>query len=107
MPLIRRTSQIMHPRHSELVTEMVRHIKTKDSRDLPPVPRIVEEMDRVSKTLNVYVLWQEWESVTQQDRAEMILEAYEQTQGSAAVRRISIAMGLAPLEAQTLGLDLN
>jgi hypothetical protein len=105
MPVIKRPNRILHPKHTDLVAEMVRHLTSPPNVALPPMPKIIEEEDRLSKILNVYVVWQEWDSVTQQDRAEMILEAYEQAQPGAA-RKISIAMGVTPLEAQTLGLNI-
>ena len=57
--------------------------------------------------MNVYVLWNKFQSVTVQERAEIILEAYEIAQGKPEMLRIAIALGLTPLEAENLGLNLN
>lgn len=104
MPVIKRRNRAEHPHHQRLVAELVRHLR--DEPNLPEMPRIIEEDERLSNNLHVYVLWDDWESVTERERSEIILEAYQEVRGQREMLRITIAMGVTPLEAKNLGLDL-
>ena len=68
---------------------------------------IVEEEVRLSNNFRVYVSWDDWASVPETERSEIILEAYKQAKGVPEMLRISVAMGLTPLEAKQLGVDLD
>ncbi len=76
MPVVRRGPSNRHPHHDALVLERVRHLK--DEPNLPEFPRIVEETVPLSTSIRVLVLWDEWESVRDVERSEIILEAYDQ-----------------------------
>lgn len=104
MPVIKRKLRAEHPDHQKLVDELVRHLK--DEPDLPELPRIIEEDDRLSNNMHVYVLWDAWNSVTERERSEIILEAYKKARGQEEMLRVTIAMGVTPLEAKNLGLEL-
>jgi len=54
MPVIKRKLHAAHPDHHKLVDELVRHLQ--QANDLPEYPRIVEEDDRLSQNMHVYVL---------------------------------------------------
>jgi len=106
MPVIRkRLGPKDHPEHDRFVAELVRHLAGESG--LPAFPRIVEEDVRLSDNFRVYVSWDEWASVPETERSEIILEAYKQARGVSEMLRISVAMGLTPLEAKQLGLDLD
>jgi hypothetical protein len=104
MPVIKRKLHAEHPKHAELVAELVRHLQ--GGPGLPEMPRIIEEDDALSKTTRVYVLWDEWGSVTERERSEIILEAYQQAFDQQTMLRITVAMGVTPAEAASLGLKL-
>jgi len=104
MPVIKRKLHAAHPDHHKLVDELVRHLQ--QANDLPEYPRIVEEDDRLSQNMHVYVLWDLWGSVSERERSEIILEAYEQARGKVEMLRVSVAMGLTPIEAARMGLEL-
>lgn len=104
MPVIRkRLGAREHPDHNNLVAELVRHLK--DEPNLPEFPKIIEEPVRLSSTLRVYVFWDAWGSVPELERSEIILEAYEQARGKQEMLRVSVAMGLTPLEGKQLGIE--
>lgn len=103
MPVVRRGPSNRHPEHDALVDELVRHLK--DEPNLPEVPRIIEETVPLSPSIRVYVLWDEWKSVRDVERSEIILEAYDKARGREDMLKISVASGLTPLEAQQLGLS--
>jgi hypothetical protein len=102
MPLIKRTAKTQHPRHAELVAELVRHLR--DEPNLPQMPKILQEEDRRSSTLQAYVVWAEWDGIDERERSEIILDAYLEACGKAEMLRITVAMGVTPLEAKQLGL---
>jgi len=104
MPVVRRNPTHRHPNHDALVHEIVRHLK--DEPDLPELPRIVEETVTLSPALRVYVLWDQWDSVRDVERSEIILQAYDQARGRAAMLQISVASGVTPAEALQLGMTL-
>ena len=106
MPVIKkRLGPKEHPDHDRLVAELVRHIR--DERGLPAFPKIVEEDVRLSDNFRVYVSWDDWASVPDVERSQIILEAYRQARGVHDMLRISVAMGLTPLEARQIGIDLD
>jgi len=102
MPVEKRNLRKSHPSHPKMVAELVKHLG--DDASLPPAPRIIEEEDRLSRSMHVYVFWDEWQSVPEQERSEIILEAYQEARGQQEMLRITVAMGLTPLEAKNLGL---
>jgi hypothetical protein len=104
MPVIKKSLHSNHPNHTMLVDELCRHLG--NDPNLPAMPRIVEADDRISKNMHVYVLWDAWDSVSERERSEIILESYEKSRGTQEMLRISVAMGVTPLDAQRLGLEL-
>lgn len=102
MPVVQKSLNKNHPAHDRLVAEISRHLR--GGADLPDTPRIVESEDRLSQNMHVVVLWDEWDSVSERERADIILSAYKDVQGQAAMLRISVAMGVTPVEAYRLGM---
>jgi hypothetical protein len=106
MPVVRkRLGPKGHPSHDLFVAELVRHLR--GGEELPEYPKIVEEDVPLSKNFRVYVSWNEWASVSELERSEIILEAYQEAKGVPEMLRISVAMGLTPLQAKQLGIDLD
>lgn len=106
MPVIKkRLGPKDHPDHKRLVNELVRHLG--GGPGLPAFPKIVEEDVRLSNNFRVYVSWDDWASVPDTERSEIILEAYRQAKGVPEMLRISVAMGLTPLEARQLNIDID
>jgi hypothetical protein len=106
MPVIKkRLGPRSHPQHDHFVAELARHLE--GAPNLPAFPKIVEEEVRLSNNFRVYVSWDDWASVPEPERSEIILEAYRQVRGMPEMLRISVAMGMTPLEARQLGIDLD
>jgi hypothetical protein len=104
MPVERRAAGARkHPKHDEMVAELARHLH--GGAGLPSEPRIVEEVQRLSDALHVFVFWSEWETVTEEERASIILDAYEQERSKEEALKITVAMGLTPMEAKRLGME--
>ncbi len=55
--------------------------------------------------IHVLVIWDDFYIFSQQERFEIIMEAYTQSKGDAEALRVSIAMGLTQDDAARLGVD--
>ena len=94
-----------HPDHDRLVAELVRHLKGEPG--LPAFPKIAEDRVPLADNLRVCVSWDDWAGVSETERSVIIHEAYKQARGMPEMLRISVAMGLTPLEAKQRGIDLD
>lgn len=105
-PARRHTDQ----RHVQLVNALVAELKsgptTCPAGEPDPAfdPIIIEEPVPPGPSVNVYVIWIEWGTVTEEHRSAAILDAYKDAKGQDAMLNISIAMGLTPTEADRLGI---
>ena len=54
---------------------------------------------------HLYVIWDDWDSLTQQERSEIIMDAFENTHDDNKVMKVTIAMGLTATEADRMGLS--
>lgn len=75
-----------------------------------PSPGYVQPLISVTQPgerTHVLVVWDEWKSLSQQERSGIIMRAYEQQYGSDEAREISVAMGLTSAEAERLGFELE
>ncbi len=71
-------------------------------------PLIIEETGSSGGTLrHVYVVWSEWEDLSPLERSRIILRATEQVRGMEAAVDVTVAMGLIPQEAKTLGIEMS
>ena len=55
--------------------------------------------------LHLYVIWDTWADLPQQERSEIIMESYEATHQSSDIVRVTLAMGLTKSEAKKMGLN--
>jgi len=75
--------------------------------DAPPAsqPVLIEAPgDRFNPSTHLYVIWDEWESLDQIRRSEIIMDAYEETHEPQELLRVTVAMGLTTAEAERLGI---
>ncbi len=75
-----------------------------------PTPGYVQpliSLTRPASRTHILVVWDEWKSLSQQERSEIIMRAYEEEYGSLAVQTVSAAMGLTSAEATRLGFELE
>jgi hypothetical protein len=76
----------------------------RDPSGPDPEPFIVEEQAPGSSATRIYVFWSEWSGLSQRERSEIIMDAYEKARGLDPSRRVTLAMGLTPEEARQMGL---
>jgi len=102
MPRIRRDPEkTTRSRHPDLVRELVEELR--HSRDFGQ-PLIEELCFPKTNNLRVQVIWDKWDPISDEDRYQTILEAYQQVEGKELRDRIALAIGLTVPEAQQLGL---
>lgn len=101
MPRIRRTPEQQPIRFPDLLAELANELKSSHEAGQP---LIEEHVFPKTNAVRVTVIWDKWDTVTDQDRFTIILQAYEQTEGRAFRDRIALAIGLTVPEAVELGL---
>ncbi|GIK15400.1 MAG: hypothetical protein BroJett003_03640 [Planctomycetota bacterium] len=92
------------PRHShpELVNILAEELRKEGVSSTPEIPTIYEEELPYGAGLHVKVIWSRWGKVPLEERGAIILDAYEQAGMGQERKRILVAMGLTPDEAQRL-----
>lgn len=68
-------------------------------------PVILEERADADQPIHVYVIWDEWASLSMVERSEIIMDAYEERYGPASSVNVTVAMGLTSPEADRLGIS--
>lgn len=88
------------PRHDRFVKKLVQELKSPGEG---PQPLILEEEIPSTRSRHVNVIWDQFAKLSEEERADVILEAYKQAEGLAYAEEITIASGLTPQEAFALG----
>lgn len=84
-----------------LIELLVRELKSAESYGQPI---ILERRFQIADAVHVYVVWDRFDGVSEDQRAEIILDAYERAEGTDFRNRITLATGLTVPEAADLGL---
>lgn len=79
------------PRNEELRERLVGEWAKRPGRD--PRPEIIEDIVG-GQTVHIYVVWDEWAGMSQEERSEIIMDAYEEWVGLDTAVIVTIAMGL-------------
>ena len=58
----------------------------------------------MNPAIHIYVIWSDWGSLDQQERSEVIMNAYEAANGRDKTEYVTFAMGLTPKEASKMGI---
>jgi hypothetical protein len=69
-------------------------------------PQIVELRDPNTGVVHLYVVWHEFHGIGQQQRSEIIMDAYERVARS-DIPNVTLAMGLLQEEADRMGLNIG
>ena len=102
MPRIRHGLEQTDPlRHPDLRDRLVDELRSERAAGQP---RIDERHFPGSNAIRVIVIWDEWDPVPDDERTEIILQAYEQVEGKDFRDRISVAVGLTTFEAADFGM---
>ncbi len=90
------------PRRTEVLVQKLAEELT--SPGVGPQPLIVEQLLPVTNSRHVRVVWDQWANLSEEERAAIIIQAYEKVEGSGAADNITIALGMRPREAAILGV---
>ena len=66
-------------------------------------PEIVIESPNPA-TVHLFVIWSKWKDLEQMVRSRIILDAYREAKGEEEAIKVTVAMGLTPAEADSLGV---
>ena len=69
-----------------------------------PLPLIVERHVRGAGSRHVWVVWDRWSDLNEEERSAVIVRAYIQVEGAEAAENITIASGIRPQEAALFGI---
>src|SRR5437868_4310962 len=67
-------------------------------------PVILEERDAAGRLVHIYVVWDEWASLSGLERSEIIMDACEERYGQNNSLNVTVAMGLTKVEADRFGI---
>lgn len=102
MPRIqRRLDEPRRIRFPDLLAELEKELKNARTAGQP---LIEEQVFPKTNAVRVTVIWDKWEPVSDEDRYQTILQAYEEVEGKAFRDRIALALGLTVSEAVETGL---
>ena len=102
MPFRRATARIRPPEAETLEERLAQEIGAPT--DDPDAAMIVAEPPGDGPITRLFVIWDAWDSISQQDRSEIIMSAYGRARGQADALRVSVAMGLTRAEAGRMGI---
>lgn len=92
-------------RGEELLKVLVEEFKNPS--DNPSRPDILEEGGEGSKPLHLYVVWDEWADLPQEDRSDLIMDAFIRSEGEEKGYLVTVAMGLTHDEAKRMKLGVE
>jgi hypothetical protein len=103
MPRIVRGQEQVAPsaRFPSLVDELAHELKQSHESGQPVIDE--QHFPKTGKT-RVSVLWDKWDDVPHEERAEIILRAYEKAEGRDVRENVALAVGLTFPEAYEAGL---
>ena len=89
------------PKHERYVKKLAQEFTTS-SPNIQPI--ILEEQVPSTKSRHVRVIWDAWEDLTDEQRSDVIVDAYTRAEGPEAAAEITLAEGMTPHEALALGM---
>src|SRR5438105_20702 len=100
--IIRSREQVARPtRFPGLVEELARELKEGGESGQPVIDE--QHFPRTGK-IRVTVFWDKWHGVPHEERAEIILRAYEKAEGREVREQVALAVGLTFPEAVEAGM---
>jgi len=91
------------PTH-DLIERLAQEFSTPSPGEQEPL--FIEQVQHSpAKNVHLYVIWQTWEHLTNLERSEIIMDAYEKSCGIEKALKVTLAMGLTRKEAKAMRLD--
>jgi hypothetical protein len=86
-------------RHAELVQRLAKELAYGDR----PQPAFIEQLMPYTNSRHVYVIWDQWTELPEDERSDIILRAYSSHEGDAS-DNIAFGVGMTGQEALDVGL---
>jgi len=106
MPLIKHPKQERVAEASELKEIIVHEWKNPTTEPDKPVIVIDEDAGRFGAT-HVTVIWDQWQGMTQRERAGIVMDACEEVLSNEELRDVTLAMGLTKDEADRMHIQYH
>jgi len=100
MPVWERSQVQGGPEEASLRDELIAELRNQKETGEPVI--IIEKTHRAMTRL--YVVWTKWNNIDQRVRSGIIRDAFTEVRGATAADNVTIAMGLAPEEADRLNI---
>ena len=88
-----------------LVQDLAQELTKEGVSPTPDVPTVYEEAQSYGDNLHVTVIWNKWAGIPAEERGAIILDAYVQAGLDDEMRRITLALGLTPEDAENLRIE--
>lgn len=103
MPVKKLIKRGPSPEAAELTRRLVSEWRARNSKAEQPI--ILEETGGANQPMHVYVIWDEWDDLSQAERSSVIMDAFEERYGKTKSLNVTVAVGLTSAEAQRMGLE--
>lgn len=100
MPVRSRLATPRVPGERRLRAELQAELKHPKARGEPDI--VIQRP--YPGTTHLFVIWSTWGELEQMVRSRIILDAYERAKGRREADKVTVAMGLTPMEAERLGM---
>lgn len=89
------------PQHEKFVKDLARELTSPGRK---PQPLILEQRIAATRSRHIHVIWDAWKDLSDEQRTDVILDAYRQTEGEEVIDSIMIAIGVTAQESLAIGL---
>jgi len=91
---------------SPTVTELTRRLHEEWNRPKSDGQPLIVILNKKPDPHHIYVIWDEWGDLSQQQRSEIILDVVENLAGESRLTwPVSVALGLTSEEAERMGIE--
>jgi hypothetical protein len=102
MPIVTRTPPLAHPNAAQLEQRLTAEWKNPQEQGQPV---IIMEGDGRTSAFHLFVIWDEWGDMEQNQRSEIILKAFEAARTKEDALKVTVALGLSAQEAKRMGIQ--
>jgi hypothetical protein len=101
---IRQRKTLTHPDAARIHRELVNEWSNPVDDESRPI--LIEEKPATpGRGIHLTVIWDVWGDLTQQERSEIIMDAYEETHSQDEALNVTVAMGLTKTEAKRMRIE--
>jgi hypothetical protein len=106
MPFEERSLDLVVRGYAPLAQEIERVVRERNpAAQRPDEPRVIWEENPYLDRVQVTVIWDRWQDVDPEVRGRIIVDAVETARGQEVARKIGLALGVTPEQAERLGVS--